>query len=123
MRNKLFRKRVRMAGSLILALVMAVSAPAMAEDVNPEGYPIVDEKITVSMMGMHHPIQGEWADLKFFKTMEEMTNIAFTFDTPSQDVFEEKKSLAIAGESYPEVFFAANLNTTQQVQWGMDICM
>ena len=87
---------------------------------NEEGYPIVDEKITVTMMGMRHPIQGEWENMDFFKTMEEMTNIAFEFDNPASDVFEERKTLAITGDTYPEVFFGANLSTDQQVEWGSE---
>lgn len=90
------------------------------ENFNSDGYPIVNESITVSMMGQRNPIQGDWDTLEFFEYMEGMTGISFTFDTPASDVFEEKKSLAIASESYPEVFFGANLTTSQQVDWGMN---
>lgn len=92
--------------------------PKRLENLNTEGFPIVKEKITLSMMGFRHPIQGPWDQLKFFKTMEEKTNIAFTFDTPPSDSFEEKKNLAFTSDQYPDVFFAANLTPQQEVKYG-----
>lgn len=90
------------------------------ENLNETGFPIVDEKITVSLMGSKAAIQGAWDTLEFFTDMEEMTNISFTFDTPASEVFEEKKNLALAGGNYPDVFFGANLTNAQQIKYGMD---
>lgn len=95
-------------------------AAEVSEDFNETGYPIVNEKINVSMMGSKAAIQGAWEGLVFFKDMEEKTNISFTFDTPASEVFEEKKNLALAGGSYPDVFFGANLTTAQQIKYGME---
>lgn len=88
------------------------------ENFNAEGFPIVNEKITLSMMGSKSAIQGPWDQLKFFKKMEEMTNIAFTFDTPPSDAFEEKKNLAFASGEVPDVFFAGNFSEQQEVKYG-----
>lgn len=100
----------------------SANAPEEAVSANFQetGYPIVTEKETFSMMGSKAAIQGAWDSLVFFKDMEEKTNIAFTFDTPAAEVFEEKKNLALAGGSYPDVFFAANLTNAQQIKYGMD---
>lgn len=76
-------------------------AAEVSEDFNETGYPIVNEKINVSMMGSKAAIQGAWEGLVFFKDMEEKTNISFTFDTPASEVFEEKKNLALAGGKLP----------------------
>ena len=92
----------------------------ISENFREDGYPIVDDKITVSMMGSKAAIQGAWDTLVFFRDMEEKTNISFTFDTPASEVFEEKKNLALAGGSYPDVFFGANLTTAQQIKYGME---
>lgn len=88
------------------------------ENLNLEGYPVVKEKITVKMMGAKSGIHGPWNEMVFFKTMEEKTNIAFEFDTPAGDVFEEKKNLAFTSGDYPEVFFGGNLTTQQEVTFG-----
>ncbi len=89
-----------------------------AGNVNLEGYPIVNEPLTVSMMGVRVGIHGDWDKMEFFQIMEEKTGINFTFDTPAGEVFEEKKNLALNGGTYPEVFFAAGLSKEQQVKFG-----
>ena len=86
--------------------------------INAEGYPIVNDKITFKMMGAKHPIHGEWKDMVFFKEMEKLTNIAFDFDTPTLEAFEEKKNLALNGGTYADVLFGALLTRDQQVKYG-----
>ena len=88
------------------------------EGVNLEGFPIVDEPMTVTMMGNKAAIHGEWEDLIFFQTMEEKTGISFEFDTPASEILEEKKNLALNSGTYAEVFFGCNLNKQQQVKYG-----
>jgi putative aldouronate transport system substrate-binding protein len=90
------------------------------ENFNEQGFPIVNEKITASMMGFKHPIQGAWDKLKFFKTMEEKTNIAFTFDNPPSDSYTEKKNLAFASGEYPDVFFGGLLSVEDEIKYGQD---
>ena len=68
---------------------------ATVDGVNLEGFPIVDETLTVSLMGPKAAIHGEWKDLIFFQEMEKKTNIAFDFDTPAAEILEEKKNLAL----------------------------
>jgi putative aldouronate transport system substrate-binding protein len=86
--------------------------------IHTEGYPIVDKKITFRMMGAKHPIHGEWKKLVFFQEMEKKTNIAFKFDTPTLEAFEEKKNLALNGDNYADVLFGALLSKIQQVKYG-----
>lgn len=87
-------------------------------NVNLEGYPIVNEPITVSMMGQKAGIHGEWDQMEFFDIMEDMTNIGFTFDTPATEVLEEKKNLALNSGNYAEVLMGINLTRDQQVKYG-----
>lgn len=125
-------KRKRVLSLLLAACVMSGAlaacspgqesssgAPAGSLDnLNEEGYPIVKESITVSMMGMKHPIHGDWSQMKFFTIMQEKTGIGFEFDTPAAEVYEEKKNLALNGSTYPEVFFAGNISQDQQIKYG-----
>ena len=85
---------------------------------NKTGYPIVKEKITLKMMGSKSSIQGPWEDLKFFKKMEEMTNIHFEFDAAPADTYQEKKNLAFASGEYPDVFFGGMLTENDEVTYG-----
>ena len=87
-------------------------------NVNLEGYPIVKEPITLSMMGARAGIHGDWDKMEFFEIMAEMTNINFTYDTPSGEVFEEKKNLALNSGNYAQVLFGSQLSREQQVKFG-----
>ncbi len=85
---------------------------------NTEGFPIAKEKTTFSLFGAKNSIQGAWKDLKFFKIMEQKTNIAFEFDTPTWDVWNEKKNIVFAGGQYPDVFFGGALSPQEEVRYG-----
>ncbi len=94
------------------------SSAASTGNVNLEGFPIVNEPITVSMMGNKAGIHGDWDKMEFFDIMAEKTGISFTYDTPASEVFEEKKNLALNSGNYPEVMFGCSLSTNQQVKYG-----
>src|SRR5690625_2444826 len=81
------KERLRMKGkrfvlnvlTLALSFVMILSASITFANFNETGYPIVDEPITLQMMGRRAPIQPAWESMGFFQEMQEMTNIAFRF--------------------------------------------
>lgn len=107
--------------ALMLAAMMFIPVFASATTVdglNLEGFPIVNEPKTVTMMGRKAAIHGDWDKMEFFTIMEELTNISFKFDTPASEVLEEKKNLALNGGTYAEVLFGTNLNREQQVKYG-----
>lgn len=88
------------------------------DNFNPEGAQIVNEPITLKIMGSKHPIQGAWEDLKLFKQLTERTNISFEFDTTNADSYDEKKNLAFASGSLPDLFFGGNLKPADEVTYG-----
>ncbi len=91
---------------------------AASSNFNETGYPIVNEPITMSMMGYKHVIQGPWEDMHFFHEMEKMTNIKFTYDTPAADAYTEAKNLTFTSGNLPDVFFGGNLSTTDEMKYG-----
>ena len=101
--------RQRMIGILIACLFLVTGmsvfaggqeeAPTMAEtdaNFNATGYPIVDEPITLTMMGRRKANQGPWDEMVFFQEMEELTNISFEFITPGVQDYNNKKNVAFA---------------------------
>ncbi len=96
------------------------TAEEVPDNFNPTGFPIVNDPITVSIMGAKNAAQGEWDTLEVFKDLEELTNIYFSYDTPSRDVIQEKRSLAFASGTYPEVFFGAYITEQEEVKYGVD---
>lgn len=85
---------------------------------NETGFPIVNEPITLEMMGRKSPIQPDWADMGFFQKMEELTNIKFTFRTATSDDYTQKKQLAFASLDLPDVFYAAELTLEEEADYG-----
>ncbi|KAA0966983.1 extracellular solute-binding protein [Sporosarcina sp. ANT_H38] len=84
---------------------------------NAEGYPIVDEPVTISMFGTKVG-QTDWKEMAFFKAMEEKTNIKFDFRTPNLDSLATQKNLMFASGDYSEILFAADLSNEEQIKNG-----
>ncbi|WP_168120115.1 extracellular solute-binding protein [Paenibacillus sp. HB172176] len=91
---------------------------ALPENFHAEGFPIVDNPVTLKLMGMKYPIQGAWEDLQFFNVLSEKTNIKFEFDTPASQNYAEKKNLAFATNSLPDIFFGGSLTPMDEVEYG-----
>ncbi|MBS4217480.1 extracellular solute-binding protein [Bacillus sp. FJAT-49711] len=88
--------------------------------VNKEGFPIVDEKLTLSLMA---PGTGmaEWKDMPTLKEYAEKTNIDFKYDTPPLSDFQTKLNLAFASGDVADIIFAAgsdNLTSGMEVKYG-----
>ena len=96
----------------------SLTESTVQENFNTEGYPIVNEKITLKLMGVKAPIQGPWDQLLVFTEMEKITNVHFEFDTPSADSYNEKKNLAFASGDLPDVFFGGNLTVSDEIMYG-----
>jgi putative aldouronate transport system substrate-binding protein len=88
------------------------------ENFNATGYPIVNEKITLSIFSIKGAIQGDWEAMPFWQEMEKMTNIAFTFDLATPETATERKSLLLASGDYPDIFYGANLTGDEELIYG-----
>ncbi len=94
-----------------------VGSAESAANVNKEGFPIVKEKITLSMMGPDVGMQN-WKDMPAFQEMEKLSNISFKFENPPLDSFETKKNLVFASGEYPDIFYASSLTQADEVNYG-----
>ncbi|WP_281890679.1 extracellular solute-binding protein [Paenibacillus sp. YYML68] len=120
--------------SLLLAVTMMTGAAAACsskdsaetkpwdqaapKNFNATGFPIVDEKVTLKLMGSKGANQGPWDQMMFFEEMGRMTNVYFEFDTPDAKIYPEKKNLAFASDNLPDVFFAGQLTSFDQINYG-----
>jgi len=96
-----------------------VSMSDTAELVNPTGFPIVDEQITMTLFGSRDPNHSRWSEMFFFKKYAEMTNINLDFmEIPSQG-FEERKNLLFAANDLPDIFFRSFINPSQFTMYGV----
>lgn len=98
----------------------ANNTPASSVEVAKEGYPIVDEKITMTMIAPGLGI-NEWNDMDFIKDYEEKTNIHMDITTPPQSEFKTKLNLDFASDEIPDVIYAGGpntLNAAAEVDYG-----
>ncbi|MGI5857333.1 MAG: extracellular solute-binding protein [Candidatus Merdivicinus sp.] len=89
------------------------------ENFNETGYPIVNEKITLTMMHTLNTGRGDWSELAYFQDMEELTNIHWEFVGVASENWAEKKNLALASGDYPDLFWAGT-DTSDEQKYGVD---
>ena len=101
--------------ALILAALMAATAATgcgggsgarVAKEVTvaKEGYPVVDEVITINAVGYGEPGGGEWEEFPIFKQLDEKTHVDGYWTTVSGAGADEKLNLLLA--SSKELKFA-----------------
>lgn len=81
-------------------------------------FPVVKEPITLKLMGARAATQGEWEDLKFFKVIQERSNIKLEFVTVPSENWEERKNLAFASDNLPDIFFGVTLSANDETTYG-----
>ena len=86
--------------------------------VNPAGFPIVNQKINLSLFSKRNPIQGDWEKMPFWQIMEEKTNIHWTFDLVAPNALQERKNLLIASGDYPDIFYGADITINEELNYG-----
>src|SRR5690606_7433095 len=89
-------------------------------EVNKEGFPVVDENITLSMMAPGTGL-AEWKDMPTLQEYSKMTNIDFKYNTPPLSDFQTKLNLAFASGDIADVIYAAgttNLTPGMEVDYG-----
>ena len=98
----------------------AVSSEAQAEDsnFNETGYPIVNEKITITGFGNQNVTHKDWQDVYCFTKYEELSNIHIEWTTAPNQGYAEKKNVLLAGGEYPDIFYRAGLSVGDQVNYG-----
>lgn len=97
------------------------SEPTKKEDsnFNKTGYPIVNEPITLRFMVSKSPAHGEFSEMEYFKTMEELTNIKIDFISVDSGSWEEKKNLALASGDLPDLFFTG-MSIKDETMYGVE---
>lgn len=117
------KKYMRVIMLLSMVILAACSSEEENEtessdvDVNKEGFPIVDERITLTMMAPGTGIE-EWEDMEVLQDYAEKTNIHFEFDTPPVDDFGTNLNLAFSSGDIADIIFGAG---TDDLTPGMEV--
>lgn len=116
---------------ILIALVVLVSMLSVAalgsagglDNLNPEGLPIVKEKVTLRAFGMSYPGQVKWEEMPFFIELEERTNVHIEWEylEPSTQATERINLMFASGE-LPDLFIRAGggsaTNRASVIKWG-----
>lgn len=89
-------------------------------EVATEGFPIVEETITLSLMAPGLGL-SEWEDMPTLQEYSELTNIEFEYTTPPQGDFATRLNLAFASQELPDIIYAGGpntLNASAEVDYG-----
>ncbi|NLM26642.1 MAG: hypothetical protein GX211_00490 [Clostridiaceae bacterium] len=89
----------------------------------PTGYPVVTKPITFTLAGITNPVYlgtaEDWKKNKFWIRMEEMTNVKFDFiKVISPEAWEEQKSIMMASQDLPDVFFQCKFSKQEEQKFG-----
>ena len=121
------RKILLIMATLLLVLAACSNKEKAGTEVSKEqldnltdsGFPIVKDPLTLKMFAAKGAnTLSNWDDILVFNTYEEMTGIHVEWEQVAGDALEEKRNLALAGGSLPDVFFAANLPTLDIYKYG-----
>ena len=83
--------------------VIDVDGKQMVGNTYLEGFPIVKDQITMRIMARKQPSIGNYNEMDFTKTYEEMTNIRIEWEEVLSDNWNEKLNLVFAAGDYPDV--------------------
>ena len=88
----------------------------LPENFNAEGYPIVNEAITLRVMGEKHTHHADWASMYVFQTMQELTGIQLDFEMVTDAAsYSEKKNLILASGDLPDFFYRGRLTNADVI--------
>ena len=123
--------KLKQWGSLLLTCVLSVSLIAGCSSngsegseadpdakMNETGFPIVNDKITVTGFAGKFFANADWNNIKIWQEYEKMTNVHVQWDTVHTDSLAEKRNLLLAGGDYPEVFYASAFPRADLLKYG-----
>ena len=90
-----------------------------SDNFNKEGFPIVDEKITLNFMTGRPPTTADdYNDVLIWKEYEEMTNIHIDWGLVPREGIEERRNLALVGEGLPDAFYRTWMPNEDLARYG-----
>ena len=97
------------------------AAEAEMANLNRTGQPIVQDKVTLTVMARQAHLAPEptnWNNLKVPQMFEEMTNVHIEWQAVPNNAVQQKKNLAFASGDLPDLFFPRILSQADEVKYG-----
>lgn len=87
---------------------------------NATGFPIVNEKITLTAMQQKDLRFGPLEKLWTVGWLEEKTNIHIAYEEIDMQSWNQKKQLAFASGTLPDIFIRSDFSTSEEVMYGSE---
>ena len=109
-----------LAPTVLMATGQSEEAEAVNEVFNTEGYPIVNEPVTLKVAVEKHTLHGNFDDMTFFKNYEEKTGVKIEWVEIPQANHVEKVNLLLASRDLPDIFLnGKGLTDSHIVKYGL----
>lgn len=100
---------------LILAIMLAIVPLAQAE-FNADGYPIVEEVVTLKVVTAENSNFNTRTDMWALKRLEQETGVRLEIERIDETVWSERKALMFSSNELPDIILGA-LSTDEQTQY------
>nr|WP_062514707.1 ABC transporter substrate-binding protein [Halobacillus sp. KGW1] len=87
-------------------------------DLNEEGLPIVDEKVTLYFTAPKSPLAPGFEEMTIFKELEKETNVEISWDNYPDEGYQEKKNLLLASGDLPDAFYNSGFSDLDLMKYG-----
>ncbi|WP_019378110.1 extracellular solute-binding protein [Virgibacillus halodenitrificans] len=89
------------------------------DNLNDSEMPIVKDPITLHFLAGKHPTTAsDYNEVTVWKKYEEMSNIKIDWEMMPKEGLEEKRNLALASGSLPDVFYTSYMPNNDLVKYG-----
>ncbi|WP_309120641.1 extracellular solute-binding protein [Paenibacillus sp.] len=85
---------------------------------NKEGFPIVNEPISLKIFARKAPPNGPYEDMLMFKEYEKMTGIDIVWEDVPDEGFAERKNLLFASNELPDALYKAGITPLEAIRYG-----
>ncbi|BFH62389.1 extracellular solute-binding protein [Paenibacillus azoreducens] len=86
--------------------------------INANGFPIVNDNMTVSAFAAKFFANADWNKIRLWTDYEKKTNIHVNWETVQTETLKEKRNLLLAGNDYPELFYASAFSRSDLLKYG-----
>ncbi|RCW45417.1 ABC transporter substrate-binding protein [Paenibacillus prosopidis] len=93
---------------------------AKVEGFNKEGLPIVNDKITLSIVSPKAQLAPEYNEMEIFKRLETDTNVHIEWTNIPDTDYAEKKNLLLASGDLPDAFYSSQFTDYELITYGKD---
>lgn len=98
----------------------ASNAASPSSNINPTGFPIVKDKVTLKAVSAKAPLAPNFGEMEIVKRIEQTTNVHIDWDNIPQADFNQKRNLLLASGSLPDVIFNAGFTDPEIVKYAKD---